>query len=87
MSLQELFEQQGFIVLAYTIQEEYDSELTSGFVSGATVNSSIPNEQLLVVIGTATPEEWAKQCVACGDPVHIQGFEDPHVGYLKVICE
>ena len=85
--LQDLLDLYGFIVIAYTVQEEYDEELRTGLVSGHTVNSLIPDEQLMRVIGTATPEEWATQCVACGDPVHLPGLEDPPVGFLKVITE
>lgn len=86
MTCQDLQDQFGFIVLAYQIQEEYNAELRSGLVHSETVNSSIGDGVKLGVIGVASAEEWARQCDACGDPVH-HPLEDPHIGYLKVRAE
>jgi len=87
MSLQDLFEIQGFTVLAYQDQQEYDEDLLCGLVDGATVNSSIPETQLLRITGPATAGEWARQCQYCDEPVYIPGIEAPHIGWLKVTAE
>jgi hypothetical protein len=76
----------GFVVLAYNIQEEYDKELASMLVNGATVNSaSIADDVQLRVIGTATRADWERQCDLCGE-TYEDAFARPYIGYLKVVA-
>lgn len=86
MTTQDVFELQGFIVLAYTDQSEYEKELTAGIVIGNTINGEIPDDAILRVIGIATSQEWAMQCETCGDPVWLP-WEPVQIGWLKVVAE
>lgn len=87
-SAQEVQEIIGFVVIAFTIQEEFERDRTRGIVSGQTVNSaSIDDEVNMRVIGEASASDWQRQCDLCGDPVWVPGVEEPHVGYLKVRAE
>lgn len=86
LTVQDVFESQGFVVLAYTIQAEFDAEREGGIVRGHSVEGSMPDDAVMRVIGEATVAEWVAQCIACEDPIgNTHGLA--YVGYLKVVAE
>ena len=83
-SLQSLFEQQGFIVLAYTDREELAREDASGITDG-NIEGAMEGIRAHIV-GPATEAEWLHQCNLCGDyPYNFDGL--PYIGFRKVIVE
>ncbi len=81
MGLQELFEHQGFIVIAYIDPRELAADDARGLTDGATVGSL---EGIVTrIIGAATREEWEAQERLSGDfPTGAK-----YIAFRKVIAE
>lgn len=83
---QEVLDALGYVVLAYSDTEELATDLACGYVSGETINSAIPDDAVVKIIGVATAEDWAEQCRLTSEPFRT-ALETPHIGYLKATAE
>ncbi len=86
LSLQDLLDIQGFIVIAYTEAEELEADDARGAMNTSTCTGSLNNlKPDPPIIGHATVEEFIAQDKLTGDtdPRQYQGY----VGFRKVIFE
>jgi hypothetical protein len=82
MTLQELYELQGFIVLAHPVPERYKVGEVIHFSEGSQGYPDIDGP--MVVIGPATSEDWHRQHATLGIRVYE---EDPAREFWKVAAE
>lgn len=82
MTLQELLDHQGFIVLAYCDTISLAQDLERGFTDGNTEGEM--DGIRAHIIGESSFEEWVTQCHLVGDCV---GVRKEQVGYVRVIVE
>ena len=82
ITLQDIQDKQGFIILAYTSAEDLSTDDDRGVTDGNTMGTMYGIEAH--IIGPASLDEWKIQCDLCSDPYFC---EVPWVDFRKVIVE
>lgn len=86
MTIQEYYEQTGFIVLSYDDPKELERDDTAGYVTGEIIG--LPEfPRGAPIIGPATATEWDHQCCSIGDNPNPGPAPKRLIGYRKVIAE